>query len=188
MARKLILWRFSILLCIGLFLLVAPPAFTQKVSRKYDKSVDFSKFKTYAWVQGTPVADPTLDLYIRGAVDGMLAKKEMRKVAPEQADTFLTYHAATDGDVNANTFQDPTSITTGTALPGQTIWDSAPAMGASAGFIRKGTISFEIFDRSQHKLVWSSRVSAKLKEKRGERFDQLDQAMIKIFDGYPPKS
>jgi hypothetical protein len=61
-------------------------------------------------------------------------------------------------------------------------------MGASAGFIRKGTISFEIFDRSQHKMVWSSRASVKLKEKRGERFDQLDQSMIKIFDGYPPKS
>jgi hypothetical protein len=187
LARRSIVWGFPILVCLG-FLQQTPAALAQKVSLKYDKSVDYSKFKTYAWVQGTPVADSTLDLYIKGAVDGMLAKKELRKVAPEQADIFLTYHAATDGDVNANSFQDPTSITTGTALPGQTIWDSAPAMGASAGFIRKGTISFEIFDRSQHKLVWSSKASAKLKEKRGERFDQLDQSMIKIFAGYPPKT
>jgi hypothetical protein len=186
LARKLILWG-PILICLGFSRQIAPPAFAQKVSLKYDKAIDFSKFKTYAWVQGTPVADPRLDLYIKGAVDGMLTKKEMRKVAPDQADIFLTYHAATDGDVNANSFQDPTAITTGTALPGQTIWDSAPAMGASAGFIRKGTISFEMFDRSQHQMIWSSRASAKLKEKRGERFDQLDQSMIKIFDGYPPK-
>lgn len=95
MARKLILWGFPILICLAFSLQIAPSAFAQKVSLKYDKSADFSKFKTYAWVQGTPVADPTLDLYIKGAVDGMLAKKEMRKVAPEQADIFLTYHAAT---------------------------------------------------------------------------------------------
>jgi len=175
-------------MCLGVLWQIVPPAFAQKVSLKYDKSADFAKFKTYAWVPGMPVADPTLDLYIKGAVDGMLAKKAMHKAAPEQADLFLTYHAATDGDVNANAFQDPTSITTGTALPGQTIWDSGPAMGASAGFIRKGTLSFEMFDRSQHRLVWSSRASVKLKEKRGERLDQLDQSMIKIFKGYPPGS
>ena len=112
LARKLILWGFPILVCLGFLQRITPPALAQTVSLKYDKSVDFAKFKTYAWVQGTPVADPTLDLYIKGAVDGMLAKKELRKVAPEQADIFLTYHAATDGDVNANSFQDPTSITT----------------------------------------------------------------------------
>jgi len=175
-----------------LYLILSPhfvmPAFAQKVSLDYDKSADFSRFRTYAWVQGTPVANPTLDLYIKGAVDGMLTKKDMHSVAPDQADVFLTYHAATNGDVRANSFQDPSSVTTGgIPQPGQTVWDSAPAMGTSATLVRKGGISFEMFDRSQHKLVWSSRASGTLKEKRGEKLDQIDKALIKIFEAYPPK-
>ncbi len=37
----------------------------QKIKIQYEKTTDFSKFKTYAWVPGTPVFDPHLDTYIQ---------------------------------------------------------------------------------------------------------------------------
>jgi Domain of unknown function (DUF4136) len=163
-------------------------ASAQKTTLNYDKSEDFSKLKTYTWVQGTPVANPTLDAYIKGAVDGMLEKRGMQKAAPNQADVYLTYHAASDADVKAGGFEDPSSITTGgTPQPGQTMWDTA-AMGSSASMVRKGGITFQMYDRTQHKMIWSSGASGTLKEKRGERFDQLDKSLIKIFDAYPPRA
>jgi uncharacterized protein DUF4136 len=172
------------------FLLVQTVALAsaQKTTLNYDKSENFATLKTYAWVQGTPVANPTLDAYIKGAVDGMLEKKGLQKAASSQADVYLTYHAATDADVKAGGFEDPSSITTGgTPQPGQTMWDTAPTMGSSASMVRKGGLTFQMFDRAQHKMIWSSGASGTLKEKRGERFDQLDKALIKIFDAYPPQ-
>jgi len=38
----------------------------QKIKIQYEKTKDFSEFKTYAWVPGTPVFDPQMDTYIRG--------------------------------------------------------------------------------------------------------------------------
>jgi len=175
-------------IAVVLVVFLAAFASAQKTTLEYDKSEDFSKLKTYAWVQGTPVANPTLDAYIKGAADGMLEKKGLQKVAPDQADMYLTYHAASDADVKAGGFEDPSSITTGgTPQPGQTMWDSAPTMGSSASMVRKGGITFQMFDRAQHKMIWSSGASGTLKEKRGEKLDQLDKSLLKIFEAYPPK-
>jgi hypothetical protein len=174
----------------GILLLSAVTTATaQKTTLDYDKSEDFAKLKTYSWVQGTPVANPTLDAYIKGAVDGMLEKKGMQKVDPKQAEVYLTYHAASDADVKAGGFEDPSSITTGgTPQNGQTMWDTAPTMGTSASMVRKGGITFQMYDRAHQKMIWSSGASGTLKEKRGEKMDQLDKSLLKIFDAYPPRS
>ena len=132
--------------------------------------------------------NPTLDAYIKGAVDGLLEKKGLQKATSNQADIYLTYHAASDADVKAGGFEDPSSITTGgTPQPGQTMWDTAPTMGSSASMVRKGGITFQMYDRAQQKMIWSSGASGTLKEKRGEKLDQLDKSLVRIFEAYPPK-
>jgi hypothetical protein len=54
----------------------------QRVKFDYDKSADFAKFKTYAWIKRTPAANPNLDLYIMGAVDHDLGLKELTRPKP----------------------------------------------------------------------------------------------------------
>jgi hypothetical protein len=43
--------------CI-LVLFFSLPVSAQKISVDYDKKVNFSRFKTYAWATGTPVPNP----------------------------------------------------------------------------------------------------------------------------------
>jgi hypothetical protein len=57
----------------------------QRVKFDYDKSADFAKFKTSAWIKGTPAANPNLDLYIMGAVDHNLGLKELTETEAKHA-------------------------------------------------------------------------------------------------------
>jgi hypothetical protein len=57
---------------------------------------------------------------------------------------------------------------------------------STARLIRKGTLAFEIIDRQRHQLIWTSNTKVNLDEKRSKALDQLDKALIKVFNGYPP--
>ena len=177
-------WQVAAVL---LFLATFIPA--QKISTDYDKATDFSKLKTYSWVQGTPTPNPNLDFYIKDVVNGMLQKRGMRKVeSSTDADVLLTYHAAGDSDLHVGGFQDPTSIMTG-GVPtiGQTVRSPAPGMSPTSTLLRKGSVVFQMFNREAHQLVWSGRAQGTLDERQGERMLQINKALNKIFDRFPPK-
>lgn len=107
-------------------------------------------------------------------------KKGMKAVDPKDASVLITYHAAGSTDLNISGFEDPTYITTGgVPMPGQTA-------GSAARLIRKGSLSFQIMDRSIHKVIWTGTAKGTLKEKRSEQSEQLDKCLIKIFERYPP--
>ena len=52
-----------------LVLVFSLPVSARKIIIDYDKKVDFFRFKTYTWAAGTLVPNPSLDLYIMGAID-----------------------------------------------------------------------------------------------------------------------
>jgi len=186
--KNMFLMRRNVLIQITLLtmtILVGRSAMGQKVSLDYDKDTNFSKFATYAWVRGTPVPNETLDQYIILVSDGMLEKKGLRKVEPQNADLLFTYHAAGDADLNIGGVQDPTySSVGGVPIEGQTVWTTGGA--APARLIRKGQLAVQALDRSSHKIVWTGTAGVTIKEKRGEKLDQVDSALTKLFDRFPP--
>src|SRR5579884_1042455 len=66
----------TLLVCLG------AAAFAQQVQYDYDRSANFSAYKTYQWVDYNPVqrGDQLLDQDIRRAVDEQLAGKGLRRV------------------------------------------------------------------------------------------------------------
>jgi hypothetical protein len=157
----------------------------QKVKFDYDKGIDFAKFKTYAWIKGTPAANPNLDLYILGAVDHDLGLKGLTKTEAKHADLLVTYHAARDTEVNASGIDDA-SYAVSMGLPvNSRVWSSNPSRG-TARYIHKGSLAIELFEREHHQLVWMATATLKLKEKKSQALDQLDKILAKIFDSYPP--
>ena len=163
------------------------PLTAQKISTNYDSKADFTALKTYSWVKGTPAPDPNVDLYIKGAADELLKEKQMRQVEPSEADVLITYHAAGDTDLAISGFHDPTHVATGgTALPGETVWSGPSTVGTSARLVRKRSLSFQMLNRATQEIVWTGTAKLTLKEKRAEQLDQLDRALTKIFDQFPP--
>ena len=157
----------------------------QKVKIDYDKTTDFSKFKTYAWVQGTPVMDPRLDTYIKKSLDDMFHHIGMTEVSVSSADIVVTYHAAINTDLSVGTALDPTfAASGGVAMPGQSIWETAG--GAAATHVNKGGLAFEILDRAANRPVWTGTAQHTVSDKPSERWDQVQKALDKLFRAFPP--
>jgi hypothetical protein len=65
----------------ALFLLAVATARAQKVEIGYDKSADFSRFKTYSWIPRTaPATNPLLATLIDNDIEYQLNQKGLRKV------------------------------------------------------------------------------------------------------------
>jgi hypothetical protein len=173
------------IVALAVVLLACLNSLAQKVTIDFDKDTDFSRSKTYAWIKGTPASNPKLDQYIVAVGDHQLEKKRLTKVEAKDADLLITYHAATNAEINA-TLLDNDSYAFSLGLPQTTVVTWALPQQSAARLIRKGTLAFEIIDRQRHQLIWISNTKVNLDEKRNKALDQLDKALIKVFNGYPP--
>jgi len=105
-------------------LLTAGAAFAQKVSVDFDKEVDFSKYKTYAFEAGTPTPVTLTNQRIEKAIEAQLAAKGLMRVE-SNADLTVVFHCA---------------ITERTQLSTRSLdgWDWGPGWGWGPGWRRWG--------------------------------------------------
>ena len=171
---------------MALLFLVSVSAFAQKVTFDFDKDTDFSVAKTYSWIKGTPASNPNLDLYIMAVGDHQLTQKGLTKVEAKDADLLVTYHAASNTDINVSVL-DNAAYAFSLGLPATTVvtW-TLPPQSTNSRYIHKGNLAFEIIDRKRHQLIWTGSTRLKLDQKRSKALDQLDKALISVLDGYPP--
>ena len=88
-------------LCIATAV-VPSASYTQKYRSRVsliDRATDFSKLKTYAWLESHLVADTELDAQIVTAIDHEFSALGMAKAAPASADVVVTYAAYSRTDV-----------------------------------------------------------------------------------------
>ena len=91
------------LVTAGLIALLIPvAALAQKVSYDFDKTANFSAFKTYAHKDGTKVGQPLIDDRISAAIDEQMAAKGFTK-AEANPDVFVVYHMAFDKQQDIST-------------------------------------------------------------------------------------
>ena len=167
-------------------------AFTPRLAAKkkadivYDKTVDFSRYKTYAWVQGFPMIDPRMDQYIVHSVDDVLRRSGLIETKVNEADLVVTYNAARDSDLSVGTALDPTYAATG-GIPqsGRSIWQTSSPGGAST-HVDKGSLNFEILDRKADRTIWSGTAKGTISDKPGDHWSQVQKALDDLFHDYPP--
>jgi len=80
-------------LVVLFLLLTAGTAFAQNVSVDFDKEVDFSKYKTYAFEAGTPTPVTLTNQRIEKAIEAQLAAKGLTRVE-SNADLTVVFHCA----------------------------------------------------------------------------------------------
>jgi hypothetical protein len=74
--------------------MVATSAAAQDVTWDYAKGTDFTRFKTYAWTAGHPLADPLNDRRVVSAIEAQLAAKGFTRVDPAEHPDALVAHLA----------------------------------------------------------------------------------------------
>jgi hypothetical protein len=171
---KEIVMKFSrVVMGLCFLLAAASGALAQKVNVDFDKGADFSKYKTFAWVKGTPAENPLVDQRIVAGVEARLLTKGLRKVESDP-DVIIAYHAATDTRVAINTAG--AGPFGGWRLGGGT---------ATVDKIPVGQLIVDIGDLSAKKFVWRGSASGTISGKPEKNEKALNSALTKMFENFP---
>lgn len=186
------LMTVAVLLCLS-----ASSGQAQKAETQFDRSTDFSRFKTYAWrefnltTQQNPQNEKLIEHSLVDAVNAQLKTKGLTETQ-NNPDFYLRYHGGsgmTEGQsgsaMKPHEVSNPSTM--GTTFTTNTIPGSIPNVWVEM----HGAVVFEVTDAKSNAVVWSSTVSKKIK-KPGHMPNDLDQQTAKIakaaFQKFPPKS
>jgi hypothetical protein len=182
-------WRVAnlrgLLLSMVLGVLLAGAASAQKVTLDYDKKTDFSKFKTYAWVDGTPARQQIWHHCIVGAFDEELKAKGLKPAPADQADLLIAYHVAVDTDLNVADLYMP-SVTYSSGPTSLAYYSTAMQSGSVGRWIKKGTMMVDVVVRERKEVVWRALSALTLKETNAKRIKQVNELITKVMEKYPP--
>jgi hypothetical protein len=149
-------------------------ALAQEVHFDYDRSANFSSYRTYQWIDQTVQSgDQLLDKDIKRAVDAQLAGKGLRRV-DTGGDLLIGYHGAVSQEKRYDRLG----------------WGPGPwgTTSVTTSTIQIGTLVVEFFDASAKQLIWRGSVSKTLSIKNDpdKNYRNLEKAMAKLFRKYPP--
>ena len=182
-SRSHIRSRFAQLFLLSCILSLGVQA--QKIKVEYDKNLDFSKFKTFAWGHHDAVSRPTLALAIASAIQEELTKRGLRRVE-SNPDVFIQMYGSVDSDMSVSYSNPLYSGMSG--IPsfdsGFVMWGSMPG-GTTAVTVHKGQLVVDVIDASQKKLAWRGMTTDKLSDKPEKLLQQVNTAVEKMFQQYP---
>jgi len=171
----------------ALAILLAPTlAAAQKTSFDYNKSTDFTTFKTYALKDGTKVGQQLIDDRIVSAIEAELAAKGLTK--SDNPDVFVVYHVAFDAQKDIPTYS---SGYGGYGAYGWG-WGGGWAGGTTSTQVRDiliGTLVIDVADAKKSQVAWRGMgvKEVKTQAKPEQRDKSINEAVKKIFKNYPPK-
>jgi hypothetical protein len=165
----------------------------QDVRYNFAQGEDFSKYKTYKWVdlKGADQADQLTQRQIKEAIDTNLATKGLLRVDSDTSDLYIDIQTAVD------TEKQFTSYNTG--------WGYGPGWGrgwygygggmtsmtttGSTSTIYVGQLVLDMYDSAKKELVWrgvaSKTIDPKAKPEKQQK--NITNAVGKLLKNYPPK-
>ena len=154
-------------------------AHAQDVTYNAMPGTDFSKFKTYKWVQveGGMHPDQIVEQQIIQAIDAQLASKGLTKTDDEKADLYVDYQVAVNQERQWN------------AYGGGMGWRMGGGMAtATSSTINIGTLGLDMYDSAAKQLVWRGSATKTLDEnpKPQKRQKNIENAVTKLLKNYPP--
>jgi len=180
------------LLSVATILLLASAAIGQDVRYNFDKSADFSKFKTYKWVPLKDAAKPNdlIDKQIIAAVDAELAAKGLSKVDADNADLYIGYQAGIGQEKQFTSYNSDWGYGGGWGRGGW--YGGGGGMSTTTGqtsTIYVGQLALDMYDSANKDLAWRGVVSKTLdpKAKPEKQEKNLKKAIAKLLKNYPPK-
>ncbi|HEY3706175.1 MAG TPA: DUF4136 domain-containing protein [Terracidiphilus sp.] len=174
---------------VWIVVLSASTLLAQDVRYNFDKSTDFSKYKTYKFVQMKDAAqvNDIVDKQIKDAVDVQLGQKGLTKTDGDTADLYVGYQAGIGQEKQFTSYDSGWGYGPG--------WGRGGWYGGGGGMttgqtstIYIGQIAVDMYDSAQKDLVWRGTVSKTIdpKAKPEKQQKNLTKAMTKMFKNYPP--
>ena len=167
-------------------LLFASAAFAQQAKTDYDRSADFSQYKTYSW-ENVHTQDPLWVDRIKSAVTFALAAKGWTQVESGGTVSIMAMEITKEHQT-LNTYYD--NFGGGWGWRG---WRLGGAFGDGFGAstttedtYKVGTLVVDLFDANTKKLIWRGSSTETLSDKSNKNIKNLDKGVEKMFDHFPP--
>ena len=145
-----------------------------------DRSVDFSRFKTYAWKEVRAKQDPAVEAeHVRRGLGPRVPRASKVSSSP---DLWVVEHTRLSSEAQVSTYDSGWGYS---AAPG---WGSSATTGTVAP-VSVGDLLVDLVDAANQKLVWrgAARQSVDPAASAEQRERKISDAVAKMFAGYPPK-
>jgi len=181
--------RALLSLMVGL-VIAAGAAFAQDIRYNFDQNTDFSRFKTYKWVELKDAKSPDnlLDKQIKAAFDSQLPAKGLTKVENDSANLYIGYQLGIGQEKEFTSYNTDWGYGGGWYRGG---WYGGPGGGMTTGqtsTIYVGQLALDMYDAANHDLVWRGVGSKTLdpKAKPEKQQKNLNKTVTKLLKKYPP--
>lgn len=173
--------------------IVGGAAVAQDVRYNFDQKADFTRFKTYRWVELKDAKNPgdLLDKQIKAAFDEQLTTKGLTKVEADPADLYVGYQAAIGQEKEFTSYS--SDVGYWGYGPGwyRGGWYGYPGGAMTTGqtsTIYVGQLVLDMYDSANHDLVWRALGTKTIDQKAKPEKQQknLAKAAAKMLKNYPP--
>ena len=168
----------SLALAMGFVLLAYAPALAQDVRYNYAMGTNFSKYKTYKWVdipnQNHP--DQITDQQIRTSIETTLTSKGLTKAPGDAADILIAYQIAVNQERQWNAYG---------GMGGLRFGGTASATSST---INIGTMIVDVFDSTAKQQIWTGEATKTLNPSSNPQKNQqnMQKAVNKLLKNFPP--
>jgi Domain of unknown function (DUF4136) len=178
-----------VIFAVGLLIGVATTLVAQDVRYNFAQSEDFSKYKTYKWVdvKGADHANELTEKQIMAAIDTELAKKGLQKTDSDTADLYIDIQTAVGTEKEFTSYN--TGWGYGPGWRGGWYGGGSTTTYGSTSTIYVGQLGLDMYDSAKKELVWRGTASKTLdpKAKPEKQQKNLAKAVEKLLKNYPPK-
>lgn len=160
---------------VGSVLSLLAACATVDVNIDYDRSADFSRYKTYAWLMLPDTGSASIDRRIVSALDAQLGTQGWRKVKNGQGDASVGVEVVTQEEQRNDTYYDG--------------WILNQNVGAATTVVttfREGTLIVDIFDSASKKSIWRGIAHETISRNPEKNEELVRQAVQKMFQAFPP--
>lgn len=154
------------------------------VRTDHDAAAAFDRYRTYAWRQEPPIANPLLKQRVVAAVDAQLAGKGWRRVPEADADVLLAGHVSVRDEQSIAAFYDG---------PDWAGWGWRGAVGPGPGLAhvevrtyRIGTLVLDMFDAATRRAVWRATAEGSVPSTEARMNRDALAAVAAMFRDFPP--
>ena len=169
------------LLLIALLVIASVGCSSVETKVDYDRAASFSSYKTFAFKDVRTPDSPIALRRVQAAIDRTLSSRGLAK-ADGTPDLWVVLHTRTHRQTQV------TSYSSGWGWGWR--WRGPYWNTARVEQIPIGTLMVDLIDTKAKELVWRGSASRILSadETPKDRDEKVQEAVNKLFDGFPPKS
>jgi hypothetical protein len=176
--------KYRIVFSMAIAILAATASLAE-VKTDYDRTAEFSRYKTYSWGK-VHTQNPLWVDRIKAAIASALAAKGWTEIE-SGGDVSIMAMEMTEDHRTLNTYYDTFGGGWGWRRWGGGFGDGFGTSTTTEETYKVGTLVVDLFDTNAKKLIWRGSASDTLSDKSDKNIKTLNSDVQRMFEHFPPE-